>query len=123
MKGEALDAWKRIAPILADLGLMSPRFRDVLAMYVETWAEWRSHKKTLAKEGYTTKAGNQTTIPHPCVGMKDRCLSQLVKLARELGLTPSSATGLLLTPEEIETDPIDVMDKRGRPQLRVTSGA
>lgn len=118
---EANVAWRRLAPILADLGLLSDRFRDALALYCETWAEFWQHKKALTKEGYTIEAGNGTTIPHPRVGMKDRCQSQLVKLAREIGLTPAAATGLTLAPEEVEGDPLDGMESRERPSLKITS--
>lgn len=123
MTKEALTNWRRLAPLLANLGLLSARFRDVLALYCETLAEFWQHKRTLQKEGFTIVAGNQTKIPHPCVGMKDRCQSQLVKFAREIGLTPASATGLLLSPEQLEGDPMDGMEKRERPTLKFTSGA
>ncbi|AMV20421.1 Phage terminase, small subunit [Planctomyces sp. SH-PL14] len=117
--------------MLAAAGLLSDRFRDVLALYCQTWAEYWAHHETLAAEGYVTVAGNGTKIPHPCVGMKDKCQSQLVKLQRELGLTPAAATGLL-PPGTISTatgapqgtgDPISEMTLRGRASLKPTSAA
>ena len=122
----ALVEWRRLAPVLAADGLLSDRFRDILATYCETLVEYWQHKRTLAKKGYTITAGNGTTIPHPCVGMKDKCQSQLVKLQRELGMTPAAATGLDLgmgtssDQAAVEGDPLGEMTN-ARASLPISS--
>jgi P27 family predicted phage terminase small subunit len=119
----ALVEWKRLAPMLARDGLMSDRFRDILAVYCETWAEYWDHKKAIAKTGPTIVAGNGTEIPNPRVAMKDKCQGHLLKYERELGMTPAAATGMgsICGDDDAETDPLDAMQQAERPSLKVSS--
>jgi P27 family predicted phage terminase small subunit len=100
--------WDRLAEDLAQAGLLNARFLMAFAGYCECVAEYWAHKRTIAKEGYMAETPNGCAIQHPAVGMMGKCLDRMVKLERELGLTPAAATGLQPGSEGSE-DPLDLL--------------
>lgn len=111
LSDRAAAEWDRLAVHLAEAGLLSDRFLMAFAGYCECVAEYWHHKRTIAKDGYLTVTSNGNIIQHPAVGMMGKCLDRMVKLERELGLTPASATGL--TPgSEGEADPLDELERK-----------
>lgn len=115
--------WDRLAAQMAAAGLLNDRFLMAFAAYCECVAEYWHHKKTIADEDYTATTIKGNVIQHPAVGMMGKCLDRMVKLERELGLTPASATGLSPGSAE-EEDPLERLTReRGAqsaptPQLR-----
>lgn len=107
----AAAEWDRLAGQMAEAGLLHDRFQAAFAAYCETVAEYWTHKRTLAREGFTITTTKGNLIQHPAVGMMGRCLDRLIKLARELGLTPASATGLQPGDREA-VDPLDDLEQR-----------
>ena len=114
--------WDRLAPHLAEAGLLHDRFQMAFAAYCECVAEYWAHKATVSREGYITETSNGNLIQHPAVGMMGKCLDRMVKLERELGLTPASATGLQPGSEGWDRDPLDVLQK-GRTQSKSPRGS
>lgn len=102
--------WDRLAEPLAKSGLLNDRFQMVFATYCECVAEYWDHKRTVAR-GYTTETTNGNIIQHPAVGMMGKCLDRMLKLERELGLTPAAATGLQ-PGSEGNVDPLEELEER-----------
>jgi P27 family predicted phage terminase small subunit len=125
MSAAAGKEFDRLAKNLAAEDLLSDRFVTIFSLYCEEVAAYWRHHKRVAKDGdvIETKSGN--LIQHPSVGMKGKCLDRIVRMSREIGLTPSAATGLELTPGvdegTEEEDPLGEMQNGGRPSLKVTS--
>ncbi len=99
MTADAKREWKRLAPTLAKLGLLSDLDRGAFTAYCEAWSTFkratvalekiaRKDPKTFGGMLIVTKAGN--AIQHPLVGIRNRASETMVKFGNEFGFTPSS---------------------------------
>lgn len=111
LSARAAAEWERLAPQMAEAGLLHDRFLMAFVGYCECVSEYWSHKATVAKSGYTLVTEKGNLIQHPAVGMMGKCLDRMVKLERELGLTPASATGLQ-PGSEGEVDPLEALQQK-----------
>ena len=100
--------WDRVAPDLVDCGMLRPIDAAALGRYCELLVVWVQCKDYIAKHGRNypvhalptvaeRKAGKKQgplvgLKPMPDVALLMRCSSELIKLERELGLTPSART-------------------------------
>ena len=98
---EAVDLWEKTAPTLERLSLSKPEDHATFAAYCQAWAVFVRASKRLNKEGLTI----MTTVGLPDGGTQDKPMvnpiyrtvkesgEQLLKFAKEFGLTPvASAT-------------------------------
>jgi len=109
---EAKKEWKRLAPELEKLGLLTSIDRAAFAGYCQSYAKWKKAEKFLKKHGMTIKIpqkdeyGNVVSIQvkkFPEVSIANECLKQIRSFASEFGLTPSSR-GRIYLPTEIIDD-------------------
>ena len=96
---EAKAEWKRLAPMLTKIGILSDLDRGAFAAYCQAYGRWKLAEDSLDslrrkdESGFagmlvTTKAGN--TIQNPLVGIANRSMDMMVKYAAEFGFTPSA---------------------------------
>lgn len=96
---DAKNEWKRLAPMLTKLGILSDLDRSAFAAYCQAYGRWKRAEDSLedlARKDdsgmgavlVTTKAGN--TIQNPLVGIANRAMDMMVKYAAEFGFTPSA---------------------------------
>jgi P27 family predicted phage terminase small subunit len=96
---EAKAEWKRLAPMLTKIGILSDLDRGAFAAYCQAYGRWKLAEDALEnlrrkdESGFagmlvTTKAGN--TIQNPLVGIANRSMDMMVKYAAEFGFTPSA---------------------------------
>lgn len=96
---EAKSEWKRLAPMLTKLGILSDLDRSPFAAYCQAYGRWKGAEDSLADLArkddsgmgamlVTTKAGN--TIQNPLVGIANKAMADMVKYAAEFGFTPSA---------------------------------
>ncbi len=100
---EAKREWKRIAPELERLGLLTALDGAALTAYCETWAtfvrarrELRAYvraNKTIMLE-YVNQAGAANLMPHPAIKVAREAAAQLKVFAAQFGLTPAARTGI-----------------------------
>lgn len=110
LSSEAKQEWRRVAPELGRLGLLTKLDRAALAGYCSSCAWWRKAQETLAGEGtvYVTPKGQLRTRPE--VEIAKWAAESMRAFAAEFGLTPTSRTRLLLPSQaEEEDDPIEKM--------------
>ena len=85
--------WRRLAPHLEALGLLTAADRAGFAAYCSAYAEWKRADEELQKGGETiefqTKTGKYTQ-QSPWVTIRRRARADTVKIASEFGMTPSS---------------------------------
>lgn len=86
----AATLWRKLAPQLARNGLLQAVDEEALAVYCETWQQYREVAEELAREGRTIESANGTTIPHPLAGQLSTLREHLRKWASEFGFTPAS---------------------------------
>jgi P27 family predicted phage terminase small subunit len=112
LSSQAQHEWRRVAPQLYELGLLTQIDGAALEAYCEAYATWRETMKVLRSQGRTYETDTGYIRARPEVGMANEALRQLKAFAAEFGLTPSSR-GRLSLPEVQGEDPFDSYLKRG----------
>jgi len=109
---EAKEEWKRLAPELERIGLLTIIDKAAFEGYCQSYAKWKKAEKFLKKHGMTIKIpqkneyGNVVSFQlkkFPEVSIANECLKQIRSFATEFGLTPSSR-GRIYLPTEIIDD-------------------
>ncbi len=88
----AIEYWKRIAPLLVELKILTALDLESLTALCEAWQTYRSIGAELAadpsKRFFETEKGYQSISP--LVSMRNQSLLALQKLWAKFGLTPDS---------------------------------
>ncbi len=90
----AKKEYKRIFPLLKKNGLITDADYMALCAYCQNVDTWVKAEKMKRAEGLTSVTSKGLEIQHPSVGIANTAMANMLKFAREFGLTPSSRTGL-----------------------------
>lgn len=101
LTGDARREWIRILPILEKMGVLAEVDRTMLALYCKCYAEWREADDLVKSLLIKTTGGN--IIQHPALSIRTAAWERLRKICAEFGLSPSSRTGLAVTPKSRDT--------------------
>ena len=107
---EASKAWRRLAPKLAGLGLLTEVDWDALLVYCTTYARWVEAEDFLRKNGITyevrepdtdwaTEGALKAVKVYPQVAIAKALAHTLKCYQQEFGLTPSSRSNLKVRKE------------------------
>ncbi len=119
LSSSARAEWKRVAPILHKLGLLTDIDRTALAGYCESFAMWKECQKILQKEGYTVtvhqknRKGEEVGTyfqKRPEVEIADRALSKIRDFCNDFGMTPSSRGKMTLPGEDEDNSVVAMLD-------------
>ena len=101
---KAKAEWKRVTRRLYALGLVTQVDRAALSAYCQAWGRWVEAEEEVRKNGdiVKTRAGN--VIQNPWLAVANKAQEQMVKLAAEFGMTPSSRTRVSADPVNPELD-------------------
>lgn len=104
----AANEWRRIAPELHVLGLLTNIDKAPLATYCQAFSRWRAAEDVVArmkeKDQLTdalmirTKSGN--AIQNPVVGTANRAMLLMVRIAAEFGMTPAARARIEAGPHD-----------------------
>lgn len=86
----ALAAWWRLAPLLADQGLMAEDYRDGLAAYCEALSTWVEAKRVVREKGMVFTSPNGHLCQRPEVGIMNKAAGEMRRWMIEFGLTPAA---------------------------------
>ena len=88
---EAREEWRRLAPMLERLGVLTETDAQALAGYCETWATWRAATQKIRQFGMVIK-GKDGDLPiiSPYVKIAHNATVQMRAYLVEFGMTPSS---------------------------------
>ena len=106
---DAKREWRRVAPELTRLGLLTLVDRAALAAYCEAYAEWLLACRALTEGGYTFTTDKGYVVPHPMVGIKQKALDRMRAFMTEFGMTPSSRSRIVLPPQEPDNPVIEFL--------------
>ena len=91
--------WRRIVPLLDNMGVLTKVDGNALARYCETWARWRAASEFVVEHGETfplmDRHGNvvgHRSLPHARVATQ--LSGELLRLEQQFGLTPAARVGL-----------------------------
>lgn len=87
---EARAEWKRLAPRLHAVGLLTDVDGLALAMLCEAFAQYVEAKGLVEREGMMAVSDKGNTYQHPAVGLMNSARNELLKWTREFGMTPSA---------------------------------
>ncbi len=106
----ARNVWRRLAPELHRLGLLTGLDRDLLALYCVELADYiRALKELRRLPAVVVNGGGRTTtrkrngdveekttrgqlVPNPWLAVRNHALKNLTRLGSELGLSPAART-------------------------------
>lgn len=104
VSAEAKKYWRDIGGVLDSMKVMTVADGIALGLLADALARYVAAKRAVygtKKEpgtGFTTVNGAGTLSPHPMARLMAEAWEQVLKTCREFGLTPSSRTGVRLTP-------------------------
>ena len=87
---EAKAEWRRLAPELERLGLLTPLDRSAFAAYCQSFAHWRQAQRVIKEQGHLYVTASGRVQERPQVAIADSSLKTMKAFAVEFGLTPSS---------------------------------
>ncbi len=119
--------WKRITPLLEELGLISHLDRTVLAVYCQAYARWEDVEREIKAQGdkglqdMTPSGYRQMSV---LLQISNRMSEQLFRCMRELGLSPSARAGLRANkPQgELFADPMEAFLQASAPGAAAVNG-
>jgi P27 family predicted phage terminase small subunit len=97
LHGEAREAWKKLAPKLFALGLLTELDVTALSALCVTWALWHEAEQKLASEGLVV-TGPRGPRPSPWIAIASRAARDMQALAAEFGLSPLSRQRIHVVP-------------------------
>ena len=101
---EAKKEWRRIAPRLWRVGLLTEVDGIGLGMLCEALAQYVAAKAQLERDGMLARSDKGNLYQHPAVGMMTSARGDVFKWAREFGMTPASRSRIALeSPKEEES--------------------
>ena len=103
--GRAAEEWDRIAVQLDDVGLLSKIDRAALAAYCTAYERWSKAEETVRKSGTLIKSPNGFPMISPAVSVATKAMDQMLKIAKEFGMTPSSRSSIAVDKKAAESDP------------------
>ena len=99
LRPEAKQAWKRLVHHLDHMGILGQCDEMAIAQYCQTWAMWREAHEWLREHGdvHPEKDGAGRVIglkEYPQVIRVIRLGEQLLRLAKQFGLTPAARANM-----------------------------
>jgi P27 family predicted phage terminase small subunit len=85
--------WRRLAPMLSRLGVLTETDSDALAAYCEAWVTWKEATAKVRQFGMVvkrSKAGVDVPVISPYVKVAHHAMAQMRAFLVEFGMTPSS---------------------------------
>ncbi len=109
----ALEEWKRVTPLLADVGLIAKLDRAIIAAYCMAWARWIDCERQLVTTGLIVKAPNGYPMYSPYLTASNKALDQVRQLSEQIGLSGSSRSRIKTNDPAGETDPAEAFLRGG----------
>ena len=113
LKNEAKAEWERLAPTLANQGVLTAWDRAALVAYCHQWALYMEINGAIKALLIKTIAGDARQ--NPLIRMRKETLEQLIRLAQEFGLTPATRSRVerIEKGEEPDADELRIFKNSG----------
>lgn len=93
---EARREWRRIAPLLHRAGLLTEVDVVALGMMCEALAVYHQAKEAMGNEGLIVVSDKGNSYQHPALGILNSARSDILRWAREFGMTPAARSRISL---------------------------
>jgi P27 family predicted phage terminase small subunit len=84
----AKTEWRRLAPEMHALGLLTALDQSLFAIYCSSVARWLTAEGLIETEGLTARGSTGNVVAHPVVKIATQAARDVCKYAAEFGLTP-----------------------------------
>ncbi len=103
----ARSEWRRVAPKLFAIGLLTPVDRSALAAYCVAYSKWVEAERAIRDRGMVTVTPNG----YPCISawavVSNKAMRQMREFMAEFGMTPSSRSRVQVDTDDAESDPFE----------------
>lgn len=116
LTAHAKAEWRRMAPLLDELGLSPDVAKKAFEMYCQHYGDWRAAREAIKKEGLVVHdAHNKRSWRNPAVVVANQAAEKVLSFLQEFGLTPSSKTRVRgeFAKKVVEDKKVDPWDKVG----------
>jgi len=112
---EAKKEWKRLAPSMTAMGILTNHDLEAFAGYCQAYARWREAEEFLTQHGTIFKTPSGYVQQVPQVSIAQQNLKIMQSFCSEFGLTPASRARIYAgNNEQTETDdPMESVLKGG----------
>jgi P27 family predicted phage terminase small subunit len=86
--GAAKGEWRRLAPEMHALGLLTALDQSLFAVYCQTFGRWLEAERLIETEGLTARGSTGNVVAHPVVKIATQAARDVCRYAAEFGLTP-----------------------------------
>ena len=90
LSDEAKREWKRLAPRLWRVGLLTEVDGTALGLLCEAFAQYVAAKAVVDREGMLLMSEKGNAYQHPAAGLMTQARGELMKWSREFGMTPAA---------------------------------
>ena len=104
---EAKKEWKRLAPALEAMGVLTRADTAAFASYCQAYARWKEAEEFITQHGTIVKTPSGYWQQVPQVSIAQTYLKIMNKFAEQFGLTPSSRSRIIAS----DGGPADAADE------------
>ena len=97
---EGRAEWKRLAPRLHAVGLLTEVDGTALGLLCEAFAQYVTAKTIVDREGMLLVSDKGNAYQHPAAGLMTQARGELLKWVREFGMTPSARSRISVAATE-----------------------
>lgn len=91
---DAREAWERIVPALADVGLLDEIDALALEAMCTQWARAKQAGRVIAEQGHVTLGSTGQLVEHPALATERQAHQMFLRFAEHYALTPIARTRL-----------------------------
>ena len=110
---EAKKEWKRLAPQMEQLGILTEADRTAFASYCQAYARWKEAEEFISQHGTIVKTPSGYWQQVPQVSIAQTYLKIMNKIAEQFGLTPSSRSRIIAGSDDYSASKDDMEDLLG----------
>ncbi|GAG51434.1 unnamed protein product [marine sediment metagenome] len=92
LKGEAAKEWKRITPLLLDLGLLGKIDRALLSQYCSAWSLFVRADREVETADLVMISDKGFPFQSPWVSIRRGAVEECVRIAGHFGMSPAART-------------------------------
>jgi P27 family predicted phage terminase small subunit len=108
---DGVREWRRLAPKLRRLKLLTEIDGDALALYCQCYAQWKQATAKLREFGTVIKGKGGFPVMSPYVPVANRAMAQMKAFLIEFGMTPSSRSRVRTAQDSAAGDPFAEFDR------------
>ncbi len=111
LEPEAKKEWRRLAPSLESMGVLTTADQTAFAGYCQAYARWKEAEEFISQHGsiFQTPSGYVQQVPQVSIAQQNLKIMQ--SFCSEFGLTPATRSRIIVNSGEGKGDDDDLMEQ------------